>query len=332
MQKYHYNISLLRPILCFGVVCVHFWNGDKSDMVNKLLACCAPVFFIISFFFFQNNFINDNIKRIKQRIIRLSVPQIGWAVVYFVMMNIVFIVRNPENIIPIKDMVGQILTGHFYNPTMWFQTDLIIITLLFYLINQVCKRRTLVFAIISCFIPLAFLSQYSGLNFSLFSQLKSTISYPLGRVCEMLPYAVIGLLFSAFYRKSEIKTVGLSWFFIVILLLSTKKIAMPSGFHYQGFYLFFISFFVFSTSFLIPFEKFPVKVLSIIKFVSRYTLGIYCSHRLIAFFLIRLFCFMGLERMVNTVFYCILIYLVGFSIFYLMDKFINIKYFRLMYD
>ena len=93
----------------------------------------------------------------------------------------------------ITDMLWQIFSGHSQNlnVTMWFQVDLIYITILFLAVILIFKKNYI--PVLYFIGAVAIILQYSGLNM-VFNDSRFEIKYPSGRFMEMLPLAVIGFM------------------------------------------------------------------------------------------------------------------------------------------
>ena len=67
-------------------------------------------------------------KELTKRIKTLVIPLVGWSVIYATLYTFVL-----NRSISFKDFFWQSTTGHseVLNPTMWFQSNLIVLTLLF---------------------------------------------------------------------------------------------------------------------------------------------------------------------------------------------------------
>ena len=74
----------------------------------------------------------------------------------------------------------------------------------------------------------------------------------------------------------------------------------------------------FDFAYLLPFEKINEKCLRFIEFISKYTLGIYCMHRLVNKFACQIFVHMGFEE--SSFLGCILVYIICFMISLLVSK------------
>lgn len=148
---------------------------------------------VMSFYLNQKSFEKKDVNNAKKRIWKLLLPQIIWSIIYFLVYWIIEIVTHVKMVNGISDLFWQLLTGHSpcLNATMWFQFDLIVITILFCNVFYFCNRviGMIVIVIVGC-ICLAL--QYSGLNYQIFGALRYELSYPLGRLLETFPMAVGG--------------------------------------------------------------------------------------------------------------------------------------------
>ena len=167
------GIVLMRPLLCLGVVCCHFWSSAPSFAWHFVLPCCAPLFFLISFYLFAGKFSCVGGTYVRKRLFRLYFPLLSWAIIYYLIINLAHLTINTDSVVSLKELLFQCLTGHCYNEPMWFQFDLIIITVFFFIIVFVCRKDLRIvcwlFAVLSI---VAFCLQYTGLNNRFFSQKK----------------------------------------------------------------------------------------------------------------------------------------------------------------
>ena len=340
-KSFNYGLAILRMLMCFEVVLCHFWSGDVPLYLKPfelLQGLAVPVFFFLSFFLSYNLYLQNDNEKAKKRFWRLFWPLIGWAIIYFICFfsaELIFPeIKDLWGEVKIKDLFWQIFTGNspVLNPTMWFQFDLIIITFIFFIIF---KKLDLNKALITIFIVLliSIIFQYTGLNLFLFGALKYEISNPLGRICEMIPYAVLGFSCAYFKIFDYFEKKKILFFIlcpiIVIFLLNYSIINTAPGFGYSNNNNILIAFFITLFAYYISFENASDKIKSIIKFITKYTMGIYCMHRLVAlgikFFLVKF------NVDFNTFILALSAYVVSFIISFLISK-IPVKLFRELVD
>lgn len=187
----------------------------------------------------------------------------------------------------IIDYIRNALTGY----AMWYQINLIILSLVFFLFFYILDKRIgLLFVNAMCIVSIYL--QYSGINYEMFS-VFGQYKYILGRLCEMLPYAVIGFDLAYFnvYQKAEkyrtIIMVGALISCVLILniilpigFLFRGSLRVP-GFGYAGSIGIIFSILMIAIAYLIPQRWFVEPMKKCISFLSPYTLGIYCMHYLI---------------------------------------------------
>lgn len=144
----------------------------------------------------------------------------------------------------------------------------------------------------------------------IFGGLSFPLKYPLGRLCEMLPYAVMGLNVSLF-RVPEKRAA--KWAFgilcAVIMLFTWRGSIGGLGFGYGGWMLF--SFAIAFLMLLFIFENHIVRRFSErASLLQRHTLGIYGCHLLVGQILSTVLGKVGLN--VKGILFCALVYIVCF--------------------
>lgn len=325
------GIELLRPLLCFGVVCCHFWSSAPSFAWHFLLPCCAPLFFLISFFLFAERFTCIDGQVVRRRLFRLYFPLFSWAVIYYLTINLFHLLVKTGDLVSLKELVIQCVTGHCYNEPMWFQFDLIVVTFLFFIVAIACRNNMHYICIV--FASLSFLAiclQYSGLNFRVFSSLDYSLQYPLGRLCEMLPYAFAGMVLPFIGNVKKWKRVLL----VVLLLLCSVVLFYfhdsPQGFGYQGIRFLFLSVSAFVLVKLIDFGRLPDALKNAVLIVSKFTLGIYCAHLLIEKGIRLLVSCLSWESICGSFWYCIIVYFCCYLLFLCINRLFRNKYLKMI--
>lgn len=331
-DRINYGIALLKMLMCFEVILIHFWVGPVTYTLipfSKLVGLAVPTFMFLSFYFAEKSFLTIDDNKIKKRMWRIGYPQIGWALIYWSIYCILQI-KNSSGI-TFYDLLWQILTGHSpkINPSMWFQTVLILLTIVYVLIFRLFKdRKGLILIFFITIFSLWF--QYSGYNLMLFGSLRYELKFPLGRICEMFPYASIGFFtahFDVFNRLKKYRLICVILFGVIsMFLFKYNNIIPPSiGYCYSHHNNLLHVFFVVGFAFLLPFERFSIKEKNLLQHITRYTLGIYCMHRLIAFLLNLALAIIGLE--LNSFLFCVIIYIIAFCTSFVMCK-LSSKYLK----
>ena len=333
-KQKNYGLSLLRIWMCFEVVLCHFWTVQETEKFNIFLETrnlAVPIFFLMSFLLTGKTMVGKLDKlRVKKRLYRLVCPQIVWSVLYFIVYYLLDLKWNLGLENGIKDFVLQLFFGHTINQTMWYQVDLIIITIIMLCIFGLCKEKTGIFLITILGVLSVYL-QYSGWNVATFGNLPREISYPLGRITESVPFVIVGTLISHYNIEKILEKER--WKMLIVLLaviVTMFKVTIfvtPEGFQYSGMYNICMSSAMVMAFYLLPLAKLPEMGKKVIEFVSKYTLGIYCIHRLIR----NLMSYLLYPHIAivtpGTFSECILIFIVSFIVVFLIGK-IPVRYFK----
>lgn len=180
----------------------------------------------------------------------------------------------------VSDLVWQLLFGHVesINTALWFMVDLAAITLgagiFFYIIHdkQMQEKGLTVIIIVSL------LLEYFDINYTIFINMPYEVKFTLGRLCEMMPYAALGLLCARRKWIERVEITRTKTTLIVARVLLTVLIPRYdiSGYGYQG-----IMRIVSAILLLIYFGTMRIsreKYQKSIKKTAQYTMGIYCVH------------------------------------------------------
>lgn len=284
-EKKAKNIGLLilKIYLSFNVVnthCLDITNIQSYFIFFLTNNLPAPTFFIISFFFFYNSLISRNINKFKQRFQRLLIPYIVWPIIIFMTNNIFFFILKSKLYKSFKDLKNQLLTGHSFIPSLWFQWDLIFEIFLFIVI-ELLFHKYIIIILINMEITSYFL-QYSNYNYYFFQNFIYEQKFTFGRLMEILPYSISGLIIShsqlmSILEKNRIKTLCFC-FSTFYFFYKYNLIAEPLGFYYQGLRLHIQSICLFITFTIISFDRLPFILIKTIKNISTLTPGIYYIH------------------------------------------------------
>lgn len=317
-NTYHYGFAIVRTFMCFIVVTCHFWSTEAPvwlQPLSMLKPFAVPVFMFLSFYLSHGLIMGRDTTRALRRLRRLLLPQIGWAIIYFVVYWVLGALLHKELVTGISDLFWQMLTGHSesLNPTMWFQTDLIILTVLFFGVFRFLSEKTGI--LVLCGLSLLCLAgQYSGMNYAVFGGMRFELAYPLGRVAETLPVAALGLFAARWnlltFRKARSLPVALgafvlSWVFVV----ADRQLPLTGvdTFGYAGIWKMLYAFSVAVFAYGVDLSRLSDKAKKAVGFLTDYTLGIYCGHRLVAFFVLNIFeDVLGLSA--GQLYICVLIY------------------------
>ena len=316
--KLDINLSLLRMLMCFGVVLSHSCRNKLYTSIyfvpfRIIQQIAAPTFMLLSFYFSYNTIFSKDNNLYKKRLIRLLIPQIIWAIIYWI---ILLPVTNP----PVKELFWQMITGHseLLNPAMWYQFDLIVLTILYFVTAKLFKKENTI-RLYVVFLIIAMILQYTNINYDTFNSLSFNLSYPLGRLAEMIPYATLGILLRHYPIINKIKKYRYPILFVSLyLIMFFYSYELPfdiKGFNYPGISFIIQVLMIFIAAKMFPFEIFLDKIKSIFIIISKYTLGIYCMHHLILSLIRNLLP----DLFTRTFTFSICIYLICYVISYLIS-------------
>ena len=318
--KTNIGLNVLRFLLSLDVIVSHCFKQQSTK--NKILLFIlkrrrvhVPSFVIMSFYFNYKNFISFDFKKYNNRIERLLIPYIGWPIIIWILNILINKILKTNYLCSLKDLINQILWGNVFIKTLWFQWDLIIFTIFFIIIIIIMKKNYLFF--LQLFAFNSYFLQYSGYNIKFYHYLSKLKKESLGRLSELLPFAVTGFTYAYFnifeiLKNFRIKTLILC-ISLFIFLGKYNVFSDISAFRiaYAGIILNVRAtclVFIFS---LVPLEKITKRVIiNILLKISKYTAGIFYLHICV---------FIYLRKIVNLIkqgsFYgCLIIYFICYNI------------------
>ena len=314
-NKRNYGVEILRMIMAFFVVLQHFYKPKNNTLqkIKNRIGFHVPTFLIISFYYLNNNLINRKVEKIQERLKRLLIPYLFYPIIKYIISKFLYIFFHFENLrISLYHLIIQFIIGRLIVNVLWFQFNLIIITVLFYIIAFIFKSYYLPFLQILGI--LSYILQFSNINYKYFRIYKNFISLSVGNLAETLPIAVTGLYISSIDIVNKCKKnvfLNIILYTFILFIHFKYQIFYPvNGFGKQGilFNIEAVSFFVIFS--LIQFDKLNKKLLIWIKYLTSYTPGVYFLHSEVYLFLkikislIKTQSFLG----------CLLIYLVCYLI------------------
>lgn len=292
-ERFNYGIALLKVWMCFEVVMCHFDVGVISvksyDILRLSKEFAVPCFMFISFYYFAKLDFND-LDNIKSRMLRLIAPHISWSIIYF----FVYMLTSNDSITnALLKLVLQIAFGHTLNAAMWFQVDLIVITALYIWGKRKENINLMKLSIIG--LVIAYAMQYTGINYEIFSKFPYSMSYTLGRIAEMFPFAAAGYLLGSknLLMDIDLKIKKLFLYGILGMIVGgymlRSYLLRGKGFGYNGGIDILITTCLISIFFYCLSDLMPKILLPFVKKFASYTMGIYFSHNLIGRILLEFF-------------------------------------------
>jgi surface polysaccharide O-acyltransferase-like enzyme len=312
------SLAFLKIYLSLLVVISHSYTPNdsiKNIIIVKLIynMVHVPNFYILSFYFGYNLIKSKNINRIKKRFLRLLIPYFFWPIIIWSLNNILSFSIIKINVIPFEKLILQLLTGHCFMAVLWFQYNLIFITLIIIIIHLLFKDNLLYYILINLKL-FGFFLQYSNYNFILFSGYEYERKYTFGRLFEIIPYCIIGYILASLklvHILSKYRIISINIFVSIIIFNLKYNIFLEiDGFGYQGSKLFISSISLFLIFSLIPNERIDNKYLiKIIGFISIHTPGIYFIHLTVIYYL-NIFSLFNNRALTDS----IIIYIISFFI------------------
>lgn len=313
------GICFLRLWMSFVVITCHYYTGNVA-IISLMRNLAVPVFMLIAFLYFKN--LLNGKKKIISRFKRLLYPYMIWPIVYWNAYNLLYIFLKWNYKTPVNSLFWQISFGSSASllPQFWYMFDLIVITI--FMLSGLYHRG----GVLSIICLACIFLQYSSLNTCLFDNLKYEMKWPIGRIAEMLPYAILGIALERSHildRCNKKKILSLFALLIsggiVIMCNQFSIIRNPdTGYGYQGINLMLISVILVMVFYLLPFEWMGCKVCYSIYALSKYSLGIYALHIMVGRVMNTIFEKNGI--VCNSFLQCILIFAGSLILSYIICK------------
>lgn len=327
-DRINYGFSLLKMLLAFEVILGHFviWKEYDPRIVwpfRELVTLAVPCFVILSFYLTANSYLRRDDEKFKIRFRKLLLPQIVWAVIYYVIYALIDAFMHADLHSGPMDLFWQTLTGHsrYLNPSMWYQFDVIVITLIFYLIFRYLDDRKAYIALIALTV-FAIVMEFSGINKALFGNLEFELKYPLGRIVEMIPFAFIGFslrYFNIYEKLKKHRYIIMPLCVVAFLVGYHIPWTILDDFGFAGFVKPYLALCVVTFAYLAPFEYLSLNIKKIIVKMTDYSLGIYCIHRLVNTLLLVFLPSLSIRSFAR----CIMLYILCYVTCWLIEKIPN---------
>lgn len=294
-EKYNYSIAFMKAYFSFCVVCCHFWGNDGGEGIVALAmrgmcGIAVPVFFMISFFLTHGMYANHDMSRAKKRVQRLLYPYLAWAVIYYVgyglISGLLRLIGSEASLgvsYTYRDLLWQIAFGsdRWLCSQLWYQFDLIVISLLVWIIYKYLENISY-YVVISLMI-ISIVLQYSGVNYRLFGGFEYEIRWSTGRLAEVTPFACIGIILASeetLKRISRHRLFAISFCIsgIGMVALGNIFVSLPADFGYGGIYRMVYAVLSFTMFWAVPFEKTPDVIKRSLFYMAKYSFGVYCIH------------------------------------------------------
>lgn len=139
------------------------------------------------------------------------------------------------------DLLTQLMLGYPCNRPLYFMLILALLSLMVWGAMRLSATKANVLLLL--LVVVCFGLQYSGVNKNLCCIFTEDISYVIGRIVELAPYAVLGCFIRELELNSPVKIMRSLAFFSFafgLLLYIPFAVRNPAGFGYAGLNLFFV--------------------------------------------------------------------------------------------
>jgi peptidoglycan/LPS O-acetylase OafA/YrhL len=269
------SFDILRVFLLLLVINIHreHFTGAVALFPNRFGWYAVPAFIILSFYLTSNFYLNATpaVSSIIKRVKRFFVPFLFWSVLGFIVTPNAFNVRN---------IFVQLFTGGVINVPLYYLLIMAIFTVLFWILTFIPIKKRLMTMVVLAFISVYL--QYSGINYGFFSKVDPAVMYCYGRIVELLPMAVTGILLGLAHARKIAKHHEMLLAGVVGgLYFATYNTDQPKGVDYSGFLLYFGSTFIFMYFWLVRHFRLPEKAEKVVSMLGAYSFGVYASHYLV---------------------------------------------------
>ena len=284
IRRVNLGIEVLRMILSFLIVNVHFYDHTKAKFKLLLfpqyaLRFYVPTFFIISFYFSFNTFISKNTIKKKERLLRILVPYFIWPFIFWIRFYYIHYKKDSQKFkkLYVHYLIGD---GYLLVEVFWFQFNLIFITIFFNILILLFRKCYLIcFKII--FIILC-IYNFSGYNDKFFSNYYHPVYHSIKPIPYTLIYSLTGFFFGSFnlleksFKKRKIVIISV---FPLFFLFKNYLKLLRINYHLEIFIIELVSSGTFINFSILPFDKIKNnKIIFLIRQITSYTGGIYFLH------------------------------------------------------
>lgn len=275
------GIQLLRMIFSFNIVVAHCLNKKYETKLIFFLCLFGlhyyvPTFFLISFYFSNKTFSSRNILKIKERLLRISIPYIIWPCIIWMKYTFINSMKGNIDVDKYKFLFYQLLIGKSILPIFWFHFCLLFWSISFIIIIisfQHYYNHIIIFLLLIIF----YLNLFGYTN-KLFHNYKPIIQRSVKQIFNTNIYVTSGfvlgkinILGKTYFIKFKIISVSLIIIFLIKSSIYVKRLDCIST---QS-----IITFIFLLFSLFPFDFIKnANIIVIFKQITNFTGGIYYLH------------------------------------------------------
>ena len=196
-KEINYGICLLRIVFVFLVVCFHFhanWDHYPGPYIY-MREMTVPIFLLIAFFLGEPTITGDDGEKKKARMKRLFVPYLFWGVTAWAFTFSMEHLLGIEDGATVSNLPWQVMLGcvEKVDPPLYFLWQVMLYTLVFFVLFKLIKKpAACVLLMATAFVCLWI--QYDGRATIFFKTFRYEIMYAIGRIYELLPFAIFGIV------------------------------------------------------------------------------------------------------------------------------------------
>ena len=278
----HFGIQLLRTILSFNIVVDHCLN--KKYLNKPIYIICimgiyhyVPIFFVISFYFSYKTFSSRNLDKLKERLLRISIPYLIWPCLIWLKSSFFNRINRIKDQNKYQILIYQLIIGKPLNPVFWFQFILLFWSILFTIII-IGFKHTYNYIMFFMFVIILYLNCFGYTN-KLFINYKYIIVTSVKELFIRIIYIQSGLIFGiisvldkTFVVKIKIILFSVINIFIINFSDNNKK--------FYSFKILFTANIIFLSFSFFPFSLINKNktIIFIIIHLTNFTGGIYYLH------------------------------------------------------
>lgn len=317
------GICLGRILFSFLVVCCHcFSAGPGETVIKPIRGMAVPFFFIVSFVFSAKSISNNSgmSLQIRDRLLRIYRPFWFWGIVLapFYAATILFPWSGQNGFSTVTAGIAlQLLFGHVYDHPLWFLFLLGLFQGVFILVAKTNRSKQSTLCLLGTLLAISYFLQYSGINDWAWGRFPFSVKYPFGRIAECIPFAVAGVTLNKWRIVDKISSSRFICPFLLFLAILSWPLPIAPvpdfpGFEYAGLYKARVGAAAALFFFALPLSKLPQRLKAAIKFVSSFSLGVYCVHVPVGFALELLYTSIGFQP--TDLIHCLFVFLISLTV------------------
>ncbi len=220
-SSFFLGMEFLRLWGAMAVVWLHYGPFRMPGVTFAV-----PCFVVMSFFLSWKMIDDKDSIRLLKRIQGLVIPFFSWGCISYL---IAILIGNSAGLAP---LLWQLCLGHATCTPLYYLFDVTVIMTFIFVLRKCLVRWAFCIAV-ALLVVICLFMQYSGLNHFIFGRLPFEASYPLGRIAELFPHAVMGCTLASINRKGW-RSAIIGIILVGAGLLMVSPFRVPLQFGYAG--------------------------------------------------------------------------------------------------